>query len=385
MLLDSTRPVTTAGATGRGSVCADMDVGSDMTSDITSTSSLNHGTLADYQLDRLLGRGKYSQVYLARETRTGQMVAIKRVEIFDMMDPVSRQACVKEVKILQNVEHPNIVKCFRSFLSEADNELVIVLEWAEAGDLGQLIKQRAEAGQPFSEEQVWTQFQQVCNALRHMHERRMMHRDLKPSNIFVTASGDLKLGDLGLSRYFSSRTLQANTTVGTPYYMSPEVVRGQPYDFSSDIWSLGCLLYELIALRNPFYKENQSLYVLGKNIQNCAYEPLPPSVPDELRTLVTSMLQPQPSSRPSITHVADQVNNYMATHHPPPQPPPAALAGAGMGAAPPPAAQARQPSGSGAPPGAGAGAGGAGGMDLGITGFSIQLTGRGLNSTLPKW
>lgn len=78
-----------------------------------------------------------------------------------MMDPASRQACVKEVKILQNVEHPNIVKCFRSFLSNENNELVIVLEWAEGGDLGHVIKQRQELGQAFTCEQVWVQFQQV--------------------------------------------------------------------------------------------------------------------------------------------------------------------------------------------------------------------------------
>ncbi|GIL47477.1 hypothetical protein Vafri_4297, partial [Volvox africanus] len=311
MLLDSTRPVTGRGTDRGGSVCTDTDVGSDMTSDITSGAAFSHGSLADYQLDRLLGRGKYSQVYLARDLQTGDLVAIKRVEIFDMMDQASRQACVKEVKILQNVEHPNIVKCFRSFLSNENNELVIVLEWAEGGDLGHVIKQRQESGEAFSPEQVWVQFQQVCGALKHMHDRRMMHRDLKPSNIFVTASGDLKLGDLGLSRYFSSRTFQAQTTVGTPYYMSPEVVRGQPYDFSSDIWSLGCLLYELIALRNPFYKENQSLYALGKLIQNCQYEALPPSVPDELRQLVSSMLQPLPHSRPTITQLAAYVNSYL--------------------------------------------------------------------------
>ncbi|KAG2485833.1 hypothetical protein HYH03_015416 [Edaphochlamys debaryana] len=362
----------------------------------TSTSGgLGHGSLTDYQLDRLLGRGKYSQVYLAREKTTGQMVAIKRVEIFDMMDPASRQACVKEVKILQNVEHPNIVKCFRSFL--ADNELVIVLEWAEAGDLGQLIKARSDAGQVFSTEEVWVQFQQVCNALRHMHERRMMHRDLKPSNIFVTCTGDLKLGDLGLSRYFSSRTLQAQTTVGTPYYMSPEVVRGQPYDFSSDIWSLGCLLYELVALRNPFYKENQSLYVLGKNIQNCQYEPLPDTVPDEVRQLVTNMLQPQPASRPTIGQVAEYVNGYMAQHYPQyaqhagaAQQPPAAAAAAPIGAgAPPPSAGGSRSgtaggSGSGSRPGSVAGGPAPMDMGLGVTGFGIQLAGRGVNSQLPR-
>ncbi|PNH07020.1 Serine/threonine-protein kinase Nek7 [Tetrabaena socialis] len=224
-LLDSTRPVTN----GRGgSVCLgeSMDTAT-ASSDISSHAGLNHGTLADYQLERLLGRGKYSQVYLARELHTGLMVAIKRVEIFDMMDPASRAAVVKEVKILTNVEHPNIVKCFRSFLSEADNELVIVLEWAEAGDLGQVIKERQEAGAAFTAEQVWAQFQQVCNALKHMHDRRMMHRDLKPSNIFVTGSGDLKLGDLGLSRYFSSRTLQAGG--GSPAHGSSQLLDLRPH------------------------------------------------------------------------------------------------------------------------------------------------------------
>lgn len=93
-----------------------------------------------------------------------------------------------------------------------DNEMVIILEWAEAGDLGQLLKQRAQEGQFFEPAHIWQLFYQVCSAMKHMHDRRMMHRDLKPGNIFVASDGSLKLGDLGLSRYFSSRTLQALTT-----------------------------------------------------------------------------------------------------------------------------------------------------------------------------
>ena len=77
------------------------------------------------------------------------------------------------------------------------------------------------------------------------HTHRIMHRDIKPSNVFLSADGVVKLGDLGLSRYFSSKTQQAQSMVGTPYYMSPECIRGQPYEWSSDTWSLGCLLYEL--------------------------------------------------------------------------------------------------------------------------------------------
>ncbi len=130
---------------------------------------------------------------------------------------------------------------------------------------------------------------------------------LQPSNIFITQDGRLKLGDLGLSRYFSSRTLQAVTTVGTPYYMSPEVIKGQPYDFSSDLWSLGCLLYELAALRNPFFKEGQSLYILGKNINACSYEPLAGQGQEGLQALVSAMLQPSPQARPSIQQLVELI------------------------------------------------------------------------------
>eukprot|EP00891_Asterochloris_glomerata_P006403 jgi/Astpho2/6403/Aster-08090 len=87
-----------------------------------------------------------------------------------------------------------------------------------------------------------------------MHARRMMHRDIKPGNMFVTYNGTLKVGDLGLSRHLSSRTMQAQSMVGTPYYMAPECIRGHPYDWSSDVWSLGCLLYEMAAMRSPFWR-----------------------------------------------------------------------------------------------------------------------------------
>ena len=96
---------------------------------------------------------------------------------------------------------------------------------------------------------MWGHFTQVADALAHMHERRVMHRDIKPANVFITAAQTVKLGDLGLGRYFSSKTDMVHSTVGTPYYMSPECIQGGGYDFKSDIWSLGCLLYELATLR----------------------------------------------------------------------------------------------------------------------------------------
>ena len=89
-----------------------------------------------------------------------------------------------------------------------------------------------------------------------MKEKRIMHRDLKPANIFIDSQENLKLGDLGLGRDFSSQTLEAFSRVGTPLFMSPEVLQGSGYDFQCDVWSLGCIAYELCALRSPFKVEH---------------------------------------------------------------------------------------------------------------------------------
>jgi NIMA (never in mitosis gene a)-related kinase 1/4/5 len=88
----------------------------------------------------------------------------------------------------------------------------------------------------------------MCLAMSHMHSKKILHRDLKPQNIFLTAEMHLKIGDFGISRVLDNSAQMANTSLGTPYYLSPEVCLGQPYDTKSDMWMLGCCLYELVTL-----------------------------------------------------------------------------------------------------------------------------------------
>lgn len=132
-----------------------------------------------------------------------------------------------------------------------------------------------------------------------MHSKRIMHRDLKPANIFITADGTLKLGDLGLGRYFSSQTIEAFSRVGTPLYMSPEVLSGNGYDWKSDIWSMGCIAYELAALRSPFRADDAkvSLYDLFKTISKGEYPAIESRYSEELRNLIDMMLRLNPSER----------------------------------------------------------------------------------------
>jgi NIMA (never in mitosis gene a)-related kinase len=214
------------------------------------------------------------------------------------MTEQERKETRQEARILEILKHPSIIN-FREVFTTVTNKLCIVMDYADGGDLQKKIKEAK--GRFFAESQILDWLTQICLGLKHVHDRKILHRDIKLQNIFMTKTNRCLLGDFGIAKILSCTKGFARTVVGTPYYLSPEILESKNYSFQSDIWSLGILLYELCALKPPFDAPN--LPLLGMRIVRGNYTPLSSQYSRELRNLVSQMLMVDPNKRPTIHQI----------------------------------------------------------------------------------
>lgn len=204
-----------------------------------------------------------------------------------------------EINILKSLYHPNLIFYKEDFIEH--NALHIIMEYAEGGDLAKIVSDAKKGKKTISEEMIWKWFLQLAQAIRYMHSKHVIHRDIKCQNIFLTKNLDAKLGDFGISKMLFSTGDKAVTFLGTPYFLSPEMVQHDQYNYKVDVWMLGCVMYELTCLEKPFL--SNGMMGLFKKILNEDIKPINQFYSNDLRELIAKLLLKDPNQRPSIKDV----------------------------------------------------------------------------------
>ncbi|NXB16839.1 NEK5 kinase, partial [Rhagologus leucostigma] len=264
-----------------------------------------------YEIIKKIGEGSFGKIFLAKGKMDNEPCVIKEINLTKM--PVKeKEASEKEVILLAKMKHANIVTFYASF--QEKNKLYIVMEYCDGGDLMKRINM--QHGVLFDEDQILSWFVQISLGLKHIHDKKILHRDVKAQNVFLSCNGKVaKLGDFGIARQLNSTTELAHTCVGTPYYLSPEMCENRPYNNKTDIWSLGCVLYELCALKHPVILtvlfslfslikfQGNSLHELVLKICRGRFQPVSPNYSYDLRVLISQLFKISPRDRPSINSI----------------------------------------------------------------------------------
>ncbi|KAK0045182.1 serine/threonine-protein kinase Nek11 [Biomphalaria pfeifferi] len=251
-----------------------------------------------YEVVKKLGSGNFGTAFLCKDTKcNNELKVLKEIPVGDLQ-PDETVDAMHEARLLSKLDHPGIVKFHDSFI---DSEyFCIITEYCEGGDLDHKIEEFKKQGKSFDEKTILNWIIQLILAVQYMHSRRVLHRDLKTRNIFIRKNL-MKIGDFGISRILMNTSDMASTFTGTPYYMSPEVLKHEGYNSKSDIWSIGCILYEMCSLEHAF---------MGQGLMAVMYkivEKDPPNLPEkyskDLNDVFKKMLTKDPEKRPSATEV----------------------------------------------------------------------------------
>ncbi|KAJ6008682.1 hypothetical protein N7522_003698 [Penicillium canescens] len=274
-----------------------------------------------YEILDKIGCGSFGIIRKVKRKTDGFILCRKEINYIKMSQK-EREQLTAEFNILSSLRHPNIVAYYHREHLKASQDLYLYMEYCGGGDLGMVIKNLKKANKYAEEEFVWRILSQLVTALFRCHygtdpsevgsnilgpapkasglkgkqgQVTILHRDLKPENIFLGSDNTVKLGDFGLSKQMQSHDF-ASTYVGTPFYMSPEICAAEKYTLRSDIWAVGCIMYELCQKEPPF---NARTHIqLVQKIREGKFAPLPDYYSPELKNVIGSCLRVNPDHRP---------------------------------------------------------------------------------------
>jgi serine/threonine protein kinase len=280
----------------------------------------------DFELGPIIGSGTVGTIYRATLKSTGETVAVKILQQAVSKDPLVKARFVREMEILQRLQHPNIIKYFGG--GEHNGQLFFAMELIEGGTVRDLLERFGS----LSWQEVATCARQICSALQHAHNYGIIHRDLKPSNLFLTRAGELKLGDFGIARDVNSADLTVTgLTVGTHSYMPPEQITGSPnINGKADLYSLGCVLFEMLTGNKPFTANNFA-HLFEQHLRTPAphVRDFMPTCPQPMDDIVAQLLEKEPEKRPfNARSVQGVMLELLASASPAPTPNASAVDGA---------------------------------------------------------
>ena len=258
-------------------------------------------SINDFKFEKIIGKGSYGTVYSAIKKNNKQIYAIKKIKITNI-NHYDKKYIINEIKILASHTSINLIDYYTVFLNI--DHIYIVTEYAPNGDIWQLIKKHKLNNTRFSDQEIWQNFIQICLGIQYLHKNNIIHRDIKSSNLFIDKNNNIKIGDFGIIKILQPYMMYAQTQIGTPYYMAPEIYKHQRYTEKSDIWSLGCVLYEMMFLTQPFTGCNivdlKYKILRGKyNINLINYN-------IELKLILQAILIPNSYHRPSINDILNK-------------------------------------------------------------------------------
>jgi len=271
--------------------------------------------IGSFEITEMIGRGGMGVVYLAYDTKLKRSVAVKSMPVELQTDPAARTRFRREAELLASLNHPNIAAIY-DIVEQDEGAGYLILEYVPGETLAERL-----AREPLKLEQALSVGRQVAEAISAAHKKGIVHRDLKPGNIKITPDGQVKVLDFGLAKPHTGETENAQTTatqrdhiMGTPAYMSPEQARGEEADHHTDIWSFGCIIYQMLTGYLPFEGQTATDTLARIIEREPDWAALPQETPTSIRTLVQRCLEKNPDSRPSdIAEAITEITKALGT------------------------------------------------------------------------